>query len=184
MTTHPSDQPRPEQVKLSESYERYDLTGSRIRRWTVKAREKLMVSLRCLKVAGKRAATEELPGADGTLVEKAKTAPGKGVEFLEGKLEQVPVENRLKSAQTETEFLKQELLRTQIANTAADTAKKAAETKGQELDNVQKEIEIRERIAEITSGKTEIHVLEFGDSKSVVFGNIPKGLIGVEPDDA
>ena len=107
-----------------------------------------------------------MPGSTGTLAEKAKTAAGKGLEFLEARIEQAPIENQLKSAQTETEFLRQELLRLEIAKTAA-------ETKGQELDNVTKQLDIQQRIEEITSGRTDIHVITDGEVTRVIFGNLP-----------
>ena len=161
-----TEQSTPSECKSTTSLARFDLSGNRIRRWTIRARDKLVSALRRVLAFAKRGAETQLPGSSGSLGDKGKTLPGRTVEFLESAIEKTPIENQLKSAQTETEFLKQELIRQQIAKTAA-------ETKGQQLDNVTKELEIRDRIQQIVAGRTEIHVFEDGEATIIVFGNLP-----------
>ena len=131
----------------SQSFERYDLTGNRIRMWTIAARRALASTFRRLVRIGNVASETQLPGTEEKLGDKAVKVPGKGVEFLEAHIEKAPIENQLKSAQTQTEFLKQELIREQIDNTREDTRAK-------KLNNAAREVEIRERLEEITIGKT------------------------------
>lgn len=161
----PSDK-RTEQLPVSKNLERYDLTGNRIRQWTMRAREMLVNSFRRVLAFGVSVGSRQLPGSDSTIGDKVKTAPGMGLNFLESQIEKTPIENQLKSAQTETEYLKQELLRQQIEQTAA-------QTRGQQLDNVAKELEIQQRILEITDGKTGIRFIDSSDRKGIVFGNLP-----------
>jgi len=151
--------------RLTESYSHYELSGSRIRRWTENAKAAFVSTLRRILAAFGHVADKQLPGTDSTLQDKLQKAPGKGIQFLEARLDQTSIDNQLKASQTETEFLRQELLRQQIAKTAA-------ETKGQQLDNVTKTIAIQERIRELTAGRTDIRIVENEDSTSIIFGNL------------
>jgi len=158
--------PQGEDRRISESYERYDLTGHTIRRWTVKARSKLIQSLRRVFAWRKKAGEAQLPGTDETLGRKVSHLPGKGIEFFEAHIEKSAIENQLKASQTETEFLKQELLREQIAKTRA-------ETEGQKLNTLARQIELQEMIREVIAGKTGIRVISQGEKEIVVVGNLP-----------
>lgn len=158
--------PDPKETKSSTEFQRVDLTGSRIRRWTTRARETLASALQRIVDGIKRGGDTQLPGSDETIERTIKRAPAKGVKFIESKLDQTNVENQLKSAQAETEFLKQELLREQVAKTQA-------ETRGQQLSNVERELEIRSRIAEITDGRTDIQLVwDDDESPILIVGNL------------
>lgn len=150
----------------SKSFERYDLTGNRIRKWTIATRRALVSTMRRIFRFGKAASQTQLPGSDEELGDKVKNIPGKGVEFLEAQIEKTPIENQLKAAQSQTEYLKQELLREQIANMREDT-------RGKKLNNATRELEIRERLHEIIQGKTGIHSITDGEKEIVVIGSIP-----------
>jgi len=156
---------------LSESFERYDLTGYAIKRWTTTARTKLVGVMRRVLALGKKASETKLPGTSEKLSKKAKKLPGKSLEFVESQIEKTTIENRLKTSQTESEFLKQELLRQQIRKTSA-------ETRGQELDNLSHMIEIRRNIRALTTGKTDINVITEGEKEIVVFGNLTHSDVG------
>jgi DNA-directed RNA polymerase alpha subunit len=157
--------------RLSESFERYDLTGYAIKRWSTAARTKLIGVLRRVFALGKKVGETKLPGTSEKLSKKAKELPGKTLEFIESQIEKTPIENQLKASQTETEFLKQELLREQIMKTHA-------ETRGQELDNLSRMIEIQDNIRELTAGKTDVHVITQGEKEILLFGNLKLSGVG------
>ncbi len=160
-----SDQPGDRSLAPSESFERYDLTGNKIRRWTIAAREKLASGLRALFRFSRAAADAKLPGTDETLGAKGRTLPGKGIEFLEAHVEKAPIENQLKVAQTETEYLKQELLREEIRN-------KRADTRGKQLANAEREIELQSRLKQLIHGRARSYLLNDGDEPIVVIGSL------------
>ncbi|MEE8450449.1 MAG: DNA-directed RNA polymerase subunit alpha C-terminal domain-containing protein [Thermoguttaceae bacterium] len=162
-----------ESGRESRSLERYDLTGHKIRGWTVRARGRLAALFGRLVHFGRRAAATTLPGSEQPVGDKAKKLPAKGLDFVEAQIDKTGVENQLKIAQTETEFYEQELLREQITKARAETAKIESETKGQHLDNLARQLEIQERIAEITEGKTDVRIVSNDGEPAIVFGNIP-----------
>lgn len=163
---HHSEEPSDQQIAPSKSFERYDVTGNRIGKWTLAARANLAAAVSQVFRFGKMASKIQLPGTNEELGEKVQNLPGKGVEFLEAQIDKAPIENQLKSAQTQTEFLRQELLREQIANTREDT-------RGKRLSNAERELELRERLLEITQGKTDVHLVTDGDNEIVIIGSLP-----------
>jgi hypothetical protein len=156
---------------ISESFERYDLTGYAIKRWTTAARTKLVSVLRRVLALGKKVGETKLPGTSEKLSKKGKKLPGKILEFIESQIEKTTIENQLKASQTETEFLKQELLREQIMKTRV-------ETRGQEFDNLSRVIEIQKNIRELTAGRTDVHVITEAEKEIVVFGNLKPSGVG------
>ncbi len=164
-----SDHSHESQKQTSKSFERYDLTGHRIRRWTVSVRERLFSTLRKFLDYSKKAAKQELPGTSETLEEKGRKLPGRTIQFIENSIDKTSVENQLKIQQTETEFFRQELLKMQISKTRA-------ETETQNLENVSRKLEICKRIKEITEGKTDIHFMVDEDVRKIIFGTLPLEL--------
>jgi len=150
---------------ISESFERYDLTGDKVGKWTVSARQRLVDFIHRVIKFGRSAKDTKLPGTDESLGEKAANIPGKGVTFLEASIEKTSVDNQLKTSQTETEFFKQELIKEQIA-------KLKVERRGQQLANLEREIEIQERIKEITNGRTDVNITWDEDEPIVIVGNV------------
>lgn len=155
-------QPKPEKTE-STSLERYDVSGKKIGRWTVHVRQLFLVKLTQVLSFGKRAADAKLPGSKDSSL---KDAPAKAVDFVEARLEETSIQNQLNTALTESEHLNQELLRKEIKL-------REAETRSVQLDNLEKELRIRERIQELTAGRTDIHVIEEESGPAIIFGNLP-----------
>lgn len=163
---HKSEEPSEQLSFPGRSFERYDLTGRQIGGWRVTVRETLVAVLKKVRLLGKAASEIQLPDTTEQLGDKVKKLPGKAVVFLESQIQKAPIENQLKSAQTQTEFAQQELIRAQIENIREDT-------RGKKLSNLERELVILERICEITQGWTGIHFMTDGDDEIVVFGAVP-----------
>lgn len=162
-----------DQLPQTSLFRRFDLTGQRIKHWTVDARHRLVKRFRRLFEFIRSQGDKPLPGADQTIAEAAKDAPASYVKFIKSKLEESAIDNRLKEQQAETEFLQQELLREQARMTRA-------QTRGQQLDNIQLEIEIRQRLAEITKGRGDVSFISGEDGPVVIIGNLPVAAEGLE----
>lgn len=139
---------------------------ARIRRWTLSARNTLVATIRRILRFGKAASETQLPGMEDKLGKQVQKFPGKAIELLQAGMDNAPIENKLKSAKTETEFLKQELLREQIANTREGT-------RGMRLCNAARESEIRKRLSEITDAKRDINTTTDGQNEVVIVGSLP-----------
>ena len=150
----------------STSLERYDLTGNIITRWTILARKRLSALLAKTFQFSRKASDTQLPGHEESVGEKAKKLPAKGIDFIESHIDKTTVDNQLKASQTETEFLKQELIRQQIV-------KAKAEAKTQHLENISRQLEIQSRIEELTSGKTDVRIVWEEDEPVVLIANLP-----------
>ena len=165
----PEKDPKDQFTELTaqtDSFERYDLTGSKIKKWTENKRKWLGDCVDKVFAFCSNTADKTLPGNDETIKEKTVKLPGKGAEFLESKLDQIPIENQLKLAQTETEFLKQEKIREEIKKTRE-------ERKELQLSNIERQLLVAKRIDEITEGKTNYHITWENGEPTVIFGNIP-----------
>ena len=148
--------------------ERVDLTGNRVPHWTTRARSWLAAKLAPVV----EASTDD----DSTLKEKAKSTTRAAVNSIEDNLRKQGVENELKSAQTKTEFLNQELLRERIRNTRE-------ETRAKQLDNAARELEILARLQALTETRGGVRITEIDDRLIAIVGDI-KGLPSPTGDDA
>lgn len=176
---HPENQPEPIGDPLpAQSLERYDLTGRKIANWRVPIRKKLLDALSLIRRIG----SKKLPGTAERVEDKLKTAPGKAVEFIEERAKKDAIENRLKIAQTQTEYLRQETEKLQQQLLLEKIRETRAKAFGQELENEKRRIEAIERIGEITRGKPPLQIIGAGDNAAVVFGYLSNGFpeVGTE----
>ena len=145
----PSEEQQPHPETVTQSFDRYDLTGSSITHWTTNARARLVDAIRRITSTSDEVDLDSI------------------IELLDSR-DEAPVQKQLEHSLTETEFLKQELLRQQI-----NEAK--ARARGQQLDNAAKEIEIRHRLQDLTQGRADIHFVQGPDGIMVVIGKLPTG---------
>ena len=137
----PSEHPPPKVARI-------DLTGRRIRQWTVAKRAKLV---RLIRSTLKRLADVPVdPETQETTGEKAKKLTSKGLRNVEARLDQQHIENRLKLEQIQKTYQEREYWRVKRLRAEAETRKIHAEAEGQELDNIEKRIDLFERLGNIT----------------------------------
>ena len=164
--TDSSDFDPDRKVAVEPEFHRSDMTGGSITKWTTKARAKLASMLQSLADAAQRGKDAKVLGSDHSVGDTTERFAGKTVKSLEAKLDQVSTENKLKLAQTETEFVKQELLRAQVEQTKETT-------KSQQLDNAKRELELHQQIIELTQGRADIHFTWDEDRPILIIGKLP-----------
>lgn len=165
-------------------YERYDLTGYWITRWTAAARKKLVGFLRRVVSGGRRVADTELPGTGETVGEKSAGVPGKVAEHFEGRLDKVSIENQLSLAQTEKEFANAELLRQQARKTGAEADRLEIENDEARAAVARERTRqaILAKIQSLIADRSPVIISGLDGEERVIFGNVP--LLKYEPEEA
>ena len=86
----------------------------------------------------------KVPASDETLGEQAKKTPGKALRMGDAYLDERPIQNELRVAQTEKEYAKVKLLRAQKKLVDQQTSRERADTVLKELEILQRIERLRE----------------------------------------
>lgn len=143
--------------------ERFDLTGRRISRWTVRSCRRLSMLVGSIF---RRIIAYRDPASQESVGEKIQENLVKTLDHVGAKLDEPTIENQLRVSQTEAEFAKCELTR-------VDAQKRRAEVQSVVLANLERQLAIAERIKELTDGKTDLHIRIVGEVTEVLVASIP-----------
>lgn len=142
--------------------DRFDLTGRSIKKWRVPMVKALLS--KCKELFGRLndASATPLPGADESIKEQAKKSPGKLQNLANAKLEEAPVQNELRIAQTEKAYAEAELAR--------------ATARREHVETAHREIDLYERLAELTKGKPLPRIVDQNGKEILIVADVAKLL--------
>lgn len=138
--------------------DRFDLTGRSIKKWRVPLVVEFKAKCKALFDRLHAASKKTPPGADHSVKDQAKTTPGKLLNLADAKLEEIPLENQLRIAETEKAFNEAELARARIRRERIETA--------------HRQLDLIERLRELTDGKPLPRIVDQDGNEVIVVADI------------